>query len=130
MGETFAQGSDPVVWKSIWIIKFGFYKSGLSFTKAAQKVQTEARVSSHRVSVTILCVWLLLGIFNFSMKNFIMGVMHHVQAINSSHHSCTFSNTMVLIIKALKNSVLVPKVIQFSAAEHVSNSWTVCSARQ
>lgn len=78
----------------------------------------------------ILCVWLLLGIFNFSMKNFIMDVMHHVQTINSSHHSSIFSNTVELFIKALKNSVLVPKVIQFSAAEHVSNSLTVCSAWQ
>lgn len=59
-----------------------------------------------------------------------MGVMHHVQTINSSHHSCTFSNIMELFIKALKNSILVPKVIQFSAAEHVSNSLTVCSAWQ
>lgn len=130
MGGTFAQGSDLVVWKSIWIIKLGFYKSGLSFTKAAQKAQTEARASSHRVSLMILCVWLLLWIFNFSMRNFIMGVMHHVQTINSSHHSCTFSNIMELFIKALKNSVLVPKVIQFSAAEHVGNSLTVCSAWQ
>lgn len=78
----------------------------------------------------ILCMWLLLGIFNFSMKNFIMGVMHHVQTINSSRHSCTFPNTKELFIKELKNSVLVPKVIQFSAAEHVSNSLTVCSAWQ
>lgn len=130
MGGTFAQDSDPMVWKSIWIIKLGFYKSGFSFTKAAQRAQTEARASSHRVSLMILCVWLLLWIFNFSMKNFVMAVMHHMQTINSSHHSCTFSNTMELFIKGLKNSILVPKVIQFSAAKHVSNSSTVCRTWQ
>lgn len=108
--------------------------SVLCYTKDAQKglnAQTKTRASTHRVSLTILCVWLLLGVFNFSVKNFIMGVIHHVQTINSFHHSHIFSKTIVLFIKALKNSILVQKVIQcLSTVKYVSSSLTVCSARQ
>jgi len=60
-----------------------------------------------------------------------MGVIHHVQTINFFHHSHVFSETIVLFIKALKNSILAQKVIQcLSTVEYVSNSVTVCSACQ
>lgn len=100
--------------------------SVLCYTKDAQKglnAQTKRRASTHRVSLTIWCAWLLLGMFKFSVKNFSRGVIHHVQTINSFHHSHAFSKTMVLFIKALKNSILVQKVIQcLSTLEYVSNS--------
>lgn len=132
MGETFAQGSDPVVWKSGWIITPGFYICALLHKgRSERSKRSKTRASTHRVSLTIQCAWLLLGIFNFSVKNFTMGVIHHVQTINFFHHSRIFSNTIALFIKTLKNSILVQKVIQcLSTVEYVSDSLTVCSACQ
>lgn len=81
--------------------------SVLCYTKDTQKclnAQTKTSASAHRISLTILHAWLLLVISNFFVKNFIMGVIHNVQIINSFYHSLVFSKTIVLFIKALESS--------------------------
>lgn len=87
----------------------------LHYTKGIKKglnSQTKRRASTHRVSLTILRAWLLLGILNFSVKKFI-GVWYIMcKSLTPFTIAIYFQTTIVLFIKALKNSILVQKVIQ------------------